>query len=80
MFQSFFVFGDDVFEELSEEAIQIAEERREAIDEGERERYAQLKAEFQRTPRRENKPFWNEQCKEISFSSVHFSCSVMSDS
>ena len=53
MFQSFFVFGDDVFKELSEETIQIAEERREAIDKGERERYTQLKADFQRTPRRD---------------------------
>ena len=65
MFQSFFVFGDDVFKELSEETIQIAEERREAIDKGERERYTQLKADFQRTARRDNKPFLNEQCKEI---------------
>jgi len=53
------------FKELSEETIQIAEERREAIDKGERERYTQLKADFQRTPRRDNKPFLNEQCKEI---------------
>ena len=43
----------------------IAEERREAIDKGERERYTQLKADFQRTPRRDNKPFLNEQRKEI---------------
>ena len=69
VFQSFFVFGDNIFEELSEEAIQIAEERREAIDRGERERYTQLKAEFQRTPKRDKKPFINEQCKEVQFSS-----------
>ena len=43
----------------------IAEERRQAMDKGERERYTQLKADFQRTPRRDNKPFLNEQCKEI---------------
>ena len=32
---------------------------------GERERYAQLNAEFQRTARRDKKAFLNEQCKEI---------------
>ena len=29
---------------------------------GERERYIQLKAEFQRIARRDKKPFWNEWC------------------
>ena len=38
---------------LSEEALQIAEERREAKGKGERERYNQLNAEFQRIARRE---------------------------
>ena len=38
---------------LSEEASQKAEERREAKGKGERERYTQLKAEFQRTARRD---------------------------
>ena len=33
---------------LSEEALQIAKKRREAKDKGERERYTQLNAEFQR--------------------------------
>ena len=32
---------------------------------GERERYSQLKAEFQRIARRDNKAFFNEQCKEV---------------
>ena len=50
---------------LSEEALQIAEERREAKGKGERERYTQLNAEFQRTARRDEKDFLNEQCKEI---------------
>ena len=50
---------------LSEEALQIAEERREAKGKGERERYIQLNAEFQRKARREKKVFLNEQCKEI---------------
>ena len=32
---------------------------------GERERYTQLNAEFQRIARRDKKGFLNEQCKEI---------------
>ena len=51
--------------ELSEEVLQIAEKRREAKGKGERERYTQLNAEFQRRARREKKGFFNEQCKEI---------------
>ena len=50
---------------LSEEALQIAEERREAKGKGERERYTHLNAEFQRRARRDKKAFLNEQCKEI---------------
>ena len=42
---------------LSEEALQIVEERREAKGKGERERYTQENAEFQRTGRRDKKPF-----------------------
>ena len=38
---------------LSEEDLQIAEERREVKSKGERERYTQLNAEFQRIARRE---------------------------
>ena len=49
---------------LSKEALQIAEERREEKGKGERKRYTQLNAEFQRTERRD-KAFLNEQCKEI---------------
>ena len=48
-----------------EEALQIAKERREAKGKGERERYTQLYAEFQRMARRVNKVFFNEKCKEI---------------
>ena len=51
--------------QLSEEALQIAEKRREAKGKGERERYIQLNAEFQRIARRDKKTFLNEQCKEI---------------
>ena len=50
---------------LSEEALQIAEKRREAKGKGERERYTQLNAEFQRIARRERKAFLSDQCKEI---------------
>ena len=50
---------------LSGEALQIAEERREAIGKGEKERYTYLNAEFQRTARRDKKAFLSDQCKEI---------------
>ncbi|KAF7246049.1 hypothetical protein EYD10_07871 [Varanus komodoensis] len=50
---------------LSEEALQIAEERRKAKGKEERERYTQVNAEFQRIARREKNAFLNEQCKEI---------------
>ena len=49
---------------LSEEALQIAEERRDSKDKGERERYIQVNAEFQRIARRDKKVFLSEQCKE----------------
>ena len=39
--------------------------RREAKSKGEKERYKHLNAEFQRTARRDNKPFLSDQCKEI---------------
>ena len=50
---------------LSEEALQIAEERREAKGKGEKERYIHLNAEFQRIARRDKKTFFSNQCKEI---------------
>ena len=50
---------------LSEEALQIAEERREAKDKGEKKRYTHLNAEFQRIARRDKKAFLSDQCKEI---------------
>ena len=49
---------------LSEKAWQIAKERKETKRKGERERYTQLNAEFQRI-RRGKKAFLSEQCKEI---------------
>ena len=50
---------------MSEEALQIVEKRREVKGKGERIRYTQLNAEFQRTARGDKKPFLSEQCKEI---------------
>ena len=50
---------------LFEEALQVAEKRREAKGKGEKERYTQLKAEFQRIARRDKKAFLSDQCKEI---------------
>ena len=50
---------------LSEEALQIAEKRREAKGKGEKERYTHLIAEFQKIGRREKKAFLSDQCKEI---------------
>ena len=49
---------------MSEEALQIAKKRREAKGKGEKERYIQLNAEFQRIARRDKKAFLSEQCKE----------------
>ena len=50
---------------LSDEALQIAEKRREAKGKEEKERYTHLNAEFQRIARRDKKAFLSNQCKEI---------------
>ena len=50
---------------LSEEAVQIAEKRREVKGKRERERYTQLNTEFQRIARRHKKAFLSEQYKEV---------------
>ena len=50
---------------MSEEALQIAEKRREVKDKGEKERYTHLNAEFQRKARRDKKAFLGDQCKVI---------------
>ena len=50
---------------MSEEALQIAEKRREAKGKGEKERYTHLNAEFQRIVIRDKKAFLSYQCKEI---------------
>ena len=50
---------------FAEEALQIAEKRREVKCKGEKERCTHLNAEFQRIARRDKKAFVSEQCKEI---------------
>ena len=50
---------------LSEEALQIAEKRREVKGKGKKERYTHLNADFQRIARSDKKVFLSEQCKEI---------------
>ena len=50
---------------LSEEALQIAEKKREAKSKVENERYTHLNTEFQRIARRDKKAFLYDQCKEI---------------
>ena len=50
---------------LSEEALHIAEKRREEKGKGKKERYTHLNAEFQRITRRDQKAFLSDHCKEI---------------
>ena len=50
---------------MSEEALQIAEKRREVQGKGEKERYTHLNIEFRRLARRDKKAFLSDQCKEI---------------
>ena len=50
---------------LSDEALQIAEKRREAKGKGEKERYTHLNAEVPKRARRDKKAFLRNQCKEI---------------
>ena len=49
---------------LSGEALQIAVKRREVKSKGEKERYTDLNAEFQKPARRDKKAFFSDQCKE----------------
>ena len=50
---------------MFEEALQIAEKRREVKGKGEKERYTHLNVEFKRIATRDKKAFFNDQCKEI---------------
>ena len=47
-----------------EEALQIVVKRREVKSKGEKERYKDLNAEFQRIARRDKKAFLSDECKE----------------
>ena len=49
---------------LSEEALQIAEKRREAKGKGEKERYTYLNAEFQSKARRDKKALLSDPCQK----------------
>ena len=50
---------------MFEEALQKAKKRREVKNKGERKRYTQLNAEFQRIARKDKIAFLSDQCKEI---------------
>ena len=50
---------------MSEEALQIALNRRQGKGKGEKERYTHLNVEFQRIARRDKNVFLSDQCKEI---------------
>ena len=50
---------------LPEEALKIAEKRREVKGKGEKERYTHLNAEYQRIARRDKKAFLSDKCKQI---------------
>ena len=54
---------------LSEEALQVAEKRREAKGKREKERYTHLNAQFQRIATKDKKVFLSDQCKKIEESS-----------
>ena len=49
---------------LSEETLQIAVKIREVKSKGDKERYTNLNAEFQRIARKDKKAFLSNQCKE----------------
>ena len=50
---------------MSEEALQIAEKRRDTKGKGQKEKYIHLNAEFQRIARRDKKTLLSDQCREI---------------
>ena len=54
----------------SEEPLQIAEKRREVKGKGDRERYTQLSAEFQRIARRDNQTFLNDEYNEVEENNI----------
>jgi len=59
------IFSLYFFALITEEALQIAEKKKEVRGKGEKERCTHLNAEFQRIARRDKKAFFSDQCKEI---------------
>ena len=55
---------------LSDEALQMAEKRREVKSKGKKERDTHLNAEFQKRARRNKKSFLSDQCKEIEENNI----------
>ena len=55
---------------MSEEALQIAEKRRQKKGKGEKERHIHLNAEFQRIAKKDKKAFLSEHCKEIEENNI----------
>ena len=55
---------------MSDDALQVAEKRREAKGKGEQERYTHLNAEYQRIARRDKKAFFSGRCKEIEENNI----------
>ena len=49
---------------LSGEALQIAEKRKDVKGKGEKERYTNFNAEFQRIARRDKKDFVSDKCRD----------------
>ena len=56
---------------LSEEALQIAEKRKDTKSKGENEIYTHLNAEFQRIARRDKKAFLSDQCKKYIYIHIY---------
>ena len=50
---------------MSEQALQIAMKRRQVKVKGEKKRYINLNAEYQRIARRDKKALLSDQCKEV---------------
>ena len=50
---------------MPEEALQVAEKRKDGTGKGEKEKYTCFNTEFHRIARRDKKAFLSDQCKEI---------------
>ena len=55
---------------VSEEALQIADQRREAKGKGEKEKYTHWNVEVQKIAKRDKKAFLSDQCKETEWERV----------